>query len=481
MNNLLRTLVRPSESRSFYPLDAVNFNGNTYPLHGLYAPTTTLGFKEEQIGPDYVSLAMLAMRANPVVFACMDYRRRTFSQARFQWERLRYGTEGEFFGTQDLAILERPSPSLTTTADLLAQVIQDADLAGNAFIVRRGDRLRVLRPDWVTIIAGSDEEPEQGMAAIDAEVIGYAYWPGGKSMAPEPRLLMPEEVAHFKPTPDPLAGFRGWSWVNVAVREIMGDQAATTHKLKFFENGGTPNMVVSLDPAITLEKFNAWVEKFDQKHAGVANAYRTMYLGGGADVKVVGSDLKQIDFKITQGAGETRIAAAAGVPPVLVGLSEGLASATYSNYASARRSYSDTTLWDLWGNIAGSLQNIVPPPSGSRLWVDGRRIPFLQEDEKDRAEIQQMDAHAINSLITAGYDPVSVVDAVTSGDLKRLQHSGLYSVQLQAPGADQTPGDQVDAARASLVAAGVLRPTQAQLAAELGISERTLRRRESGR
>ena len=31
------------------------------------------------------------------------------------------------------------------------------------------------------------------------------------------------------------------------------------------------------------------------------------------------ANLKELDFKSTQGAGETRIAAAAGVPPVIVG------------------------------------------------------------------------------------------------------------------------------------------------------------------
>jgi hypothetical protein len=137
----------------------------------------------------------------------------------------------------------------------------------------------------------------------------------------------------------------------------------------------------------------------------------------------------------------------------------------------ARRAYIDSTLWDLWGNMAGALQSILPTPSGCRLWVDGRRIPLLQEDEKDRAEIQQMDAGAINTLVTAGYEPDSVVAAVTSGDLTRLVHSGLYSVQLQKPGAEE-PAEPEEAAPP--VAAP--RPTVAQQAHDLGVSERTLRR-----
>jgi len=469
--NLLQSLVRSKPaSRSMWPLDTMTMGGVTYPL-GM--PQTTLGFKEEEIAPTYSSVAAQAYEANPVVFGCVELRRRVFSQASLQWQQVRGGTPGKFFGTPALSLFEKPWPN-ATGSDLLGRMLQDADLAGNAFAVRRGPRIHVLRPDWVTIVAASTEAPEQGMAAIDAEVIGYMYHPGGKYANADPVVLLPEEMAHFAPTPDPLAKFRGWSWINVAIREIMGDNAATTHKLKYFEQGATPNMVISLDPAITPEKFKAWVELFDQGHEGVANAYKTLYLGGGADAKPVGSDMKQLDFKVTQGAGETRIAVAAGVPPILVGLSEGLASGTYSNYGMARRSFTDTTLWDLWGNLAGSLESILPPPPNARLWVDSRRIPFLQEDEADRANIQQLDASAISTLVTAGYAPESVVDAVTSGDLNRLVHSGLYSVQLQKPGEDQ--GDDIEDARAKLIASGVKRPTQAQLAAELGVSERTIRR-----
>ena len=198
------------------------------------------------------------------------------------------------------------------------------------------------------------------------------------------------------------------SWLTPAIREIMGDSAMTNHKLAFMEGGGTPSMVVSLDPNVSLDKFNSWVEAFDQRHgdqARLVDRYKTMYLGGGADVEVVGATPRQLDFKSMQGGGETRIASAAGVPPILAGLSEGLASATYSNYGMARRAFTDMTMWDLWDNVSGSLESIMPVPPNARLAIDGRNIPFLQEDSKDRAEIQTLDASAINSLVAQGFVP----------------------------------------------------------------------------
>jgi phage portal protein BeeE len=114
----------------------------------------------------------------------------------------------------------------------------------------------------------------------------------------------------------------------VADADRRGDQrrqATTTHKRSFFEQGAQLGYVVTMDGDMNPQKFDEWVKRFKAGHEGALNAYKTLFLAGGADVKTVGTDFQQLDLKAVQGAGETRIAAAAGVPPVVVGLSEGLA------------------------------------------------------------------------------------------------------------------------------------------------------------
>jgi HK97 family phage portal protein len=323
-----------------------------------------------------------------------------------------------------------------TPGDLLTSAILDYDLAGNFYAVRRpGGKIRRLRPDWVTIVAGSRSGSE-----IDTEVIGYSYQPGGPASGLDPVVLLPEEVAHFRAYPDPLARFRGISWLGPIVGEILGDQAATTHKQNFFENGTKLGYVVTLDSNMSPDKFDTWVGKFKAGHEGSLNAYKTLFLAGGADVKTVGADLQQVDFKKVQGAGETRICAAARVPAIIVGVSEGLESATYSNYGQARRAFADLTMRPMWRNIAGSLARLVNVPAGSRLWYDDRDVPFLQEDLKDAADIQQTQAITIRELINAGYDPATVIKAVTNQDFSLLTHTGLVSVQLQEPGTQAQVG-----------------------------------------
>ncbi len=409
-----------------------------------YRLTQTLSGDRQEIAGDFTGLVQGAYHANGVVFSSMLARMMLFSEARFQYQQMRGGRPGDLYGTPDLAILERPWPG-GTTGDLLARIITNADIAGNAFIVRRpGDRLRLPRPDWVTMLFGSFDGPDAELGDLDADLIGLLYHPGGRYSGREPVTYLnandprvPNEFAHFAPIPDPLNPHVGMSWLTPIIREIMGDSAATSHKLKFFENGATPNMVVTVD--IDEDKFDRWVETFEQHHQGATNAYKTLYLMAGTTAEVVGKDLGQMDFKNTQGAGETRIAAAAGMHPVIVGLSEGLqgSSLNAGNFTAAKRLVAEKTLRPLWRNLAGSLESIIPVPAGARLWYDERDIPFLQEDVKDAAEVLGFHATAIRTLTDGGYTPESVIDGVTSGDLKRLIHTHLLPVQLQAPGANQ--------------------------------------------
>lgn len=431
-----------------------NYGGQAYP----FIANQTLGEKQEIPALTFEGYVQAMYKSNGVVFACMLARLLLFSEARFQFRRRRNGRPGELFGTPALDLLDHPW-SGATTGDLLTRAIQDADLAGNFYAYRDGNKaIRRLRPDWVTIVVGSQYSTDTPGWELDAEVAGYIYQPGGQPGGRDFEVLMPNQVAHFAPIPDPAFRFRGMSWLTPIVREVMGDNAATTHKLKFFENGATPNMVVSLDAGINKDQFDSFVDKMKSQHDGLANAYKTLYLGGGAQAKVIGADMKQIDFKVTQGAGETRIAAAAGVPPVIVGLSEGLEAATYSNYGQARRRFVDMTMRPLWRNMAGSLARIIDTPPGSELWYDDRDIPALREDVKDIAVVQQAQAAAINSLVAAGYEPQSVVDAITNDDYSRLSHTGLYSVQLQEPGSQLLPTKVGDDTTPSLPAPALPAP-----------------------
>lgn len=408
-----------------------------------YGGFSTLGMTQSQPGqaaekaptdlPGYATL----FATNPVIWACMVARMSVFSAPRFTWQRLNNGTPSEMFGTPELRLLERPWAG-GTTQDLLSRVIQDADLAGNSYWTKHEDEAVRMRPDYVQIVLERRQHPHGG--DLGWRRLGYLYQEPGC----DPVFLWPEEVAHFAPVPDPLATYRGMSWLTPVIREVQNDNLMAAHKRKYFENAATPNLIVRLAREVTPEAFGKFKAKMESSHRGVENAYKTLYLGGGADVSVVGSDFQQMDFSSVQGAGETRIASAAGVPPIIVGLSEGLKAATYSNYGQARRRLADGTIHPLWQNAAGSFAPLVTPPGGGgsgavRLWYDARGVPFLREDARDAAEIQGLESRTIRNLVDAGYKPESVTAAVRSSDWSLLVHTGLFSVQLQKPGSTDTP------------------------------------------
>lgn len=415
-------------------LNSFNYGGVNYTLPGA---------TQEDIGFEFVQRARSAYKSNGIVFSCMLARMSLFSEARFQFREMQNGRPGDLFGTPALAPLENPWPG-ATTGDLLTRALQFNDLVGNAFMVRLGSQIRFLRPDWVTLILGSMEDRDVAAWDAKAEVLGYIYQPGGRAGGREPVTYLAAQVAHFASTPDPESQFRGMSWLTPVIQEIMADKAATTHKLQFFENGATPNlhMKTSIDD---VEKLQPWIDKFREQYEGVVGAYRTLFTGAGTDATVIGANMRQMDFKSTQGAGETRIASAAGVPPVIAGFSEGLEAATYSNYSQARRRFADGTMRPLWRNMSASLERIIAVPAASptgkpQLWYDDRDIPFLQEDQTDAATVLSMKATAMSTLITAGYEPDSVTAAIESGDLRRLVHTGLTSVQLLPGDGSSTNG-----------------------------------------
>ena len=421
------------------------------------------GGTHESIEANFEQLVDKAYKENGIVFACIQARALPFSEVRFQFQELVDGRPGRLSGGPQLALLETPWPN-STTGELLWRMEQDASLAGNAYLtpVATGARrrLRRLRPDWVKIVSGVLGEPSLSPYELDAEVLGYIYHPTGVRPAVDPVFISVDRMVHYSPIPDPAAQWRGMSWLQPVIPEILADSHATRHKLKFFENGAVSNMAIVYDKAIKPEDLPRYQALFKQEHVGTDNAYKVLHIGGGADAKVLGADLKQLDFKATQGAGETRIAAAAGVGAIMARFSEGLqgSSLNSGNYNAAKRQFADMTMRPLWRTAAASLAKpeIVAVPKDHRLWYDARDVEFLKEDRKDSSEILQQQAATIRSLVDAGYHPDAVIDAVEADDLSRLtgKHSGLFSVQLQPAGSpspkaaprgqEQLPFDPVD-------------------------------------
>jgi phage portal protein BeeE len=422
----------------------VTYAGNVYqPV----LPTTYADQPVESIETDFVGVVSGAYKRNGIIFACQVARLSVFAQATFCWQQLRIGGPGDTFTDANLRPVQEPWVG-GTEGELLARMIQDVDNAGNAYIRRRpptamsNNQLERLRPDLVDIVLAG--EPQM----MNQTVIGYLYHRGGRTSGQQPEILTLDEVAHWSPYPDPLATYRGMAPITPILREVLADNAATTHKGEFFNRAATPNLAIKFDPNVTVEKFEKFKTAMEKEHAGVGNAWKTLYLGGGADPVKVGLSFRDMDYKAIQGLGETRIAAAYGVPAVIAQISEGLAGSSLNtgNFSAARRLFADRTMRWLWKEACAALQRILTVPPRTRLWWDERQIAFLREDQKDAAEIQSTKAQTITSLVREGFTPESVIAAVQNEDFTLLEHTGALSVQLVAPGEQpmnaNTPADE---------------------------------------
>jgi len=379
----------------------------------------------EPILPTFRSYVQDGYQANGVIFSVILARLMLFSEAELKWQRL---AGDSLYGDSRLALLEKPWAN-GSTGELLARMEQDVSLAGNAFIRNIDDEeLSRLRPDLVTIVSGLVED---SWGREHRRLLGY----GWRDESGDMQFFDKGEVAHWSPIPDPLATFRGMSWLTPVLRDADADTDLTKYKIKYLSQAATPNLVVKYPEELDTDTVDDLRERFQARHGGVENAFKTLLLDRGADAMVVGSTFEQLNLTAVQAAGENRIATAGGVPAIVVGLKEGLDAATYSNYGLAMRRFADITMRPNWRTACSALETIVPPAADSRLWFDPGKIAALREGEKERAETARMKATALELLVRGGYDPTSAAQVVEHGDFARLAHTGLVSVQLNPAGA----------------------------------------------
>jgi phage portal protein BeeE len=378
----------------------------------------------EAILPMLVCDAMQAYTSNSVVFGAILARFSLFSEAKFVFRNI---SDKTVFGAAQtdgrrntaLRILEKPWPN-GTTGELLVRMIQDADLAGNAYIWNTGDQLVRLRPDWVTIISAFKTDP---LGRPYREVVGYWYEPPvteQQGYGP-PQLFLVDEIAHWAPNPDPWAMWRGMSWLTPVLREVNADNAMTQYKTMYLANAASPNLLIKYSQKIGQSTVNRIRDRIADTHGGVENAFKTLVLDEGADATVIGNTFEQMNFSTVQAAGENRIIIASGVPGIVIGSKEGLMAATYSNYEQAMRRFADITMRPLWRSACACLASIVNVPAGAELWFDVSDIAALRQGEKEQADTMAVLAEAAKSFIEAGFTAETVVSALTSGDMTLLK------------------------------------------------------------
>ena len=409
--------------------------------------TTTYGSPDrEAILPQIAGWAQQANAQTSPVFAAILVRMMLLAEAQFQFQAK---DDKHLWGDTSLSLLEHPWGPDSTSGELIARCEQDASVAGNSYTWAPPgeDRLVRLRPDWVTIVS---ERVPVGGGGWYRRKVGYWWEPPKTVMDQGKGFLAPAaEVAHWAPVTDPQADFRGMSWLTPVMRDIQGDDGMARFKIRYLTNDATPNMIIKYAQRLQPGSIDAIRERVSARYGGPDNAGKALILDQGADLVLAGNSLSQMDYANVGQVGIERILAAAGVPPLLVGL-ESVKGAGKS-YESVIRRFADLTLRPLWRSLCGVLEPVAVPdlPSGSRLWVDTDDIAALQEGEQVRAQVTLIRAQALLAMQQAGYDQMSAVAAVEAGDMSQLKPAAVpppvpggnvqHLLPQTAPGATAEP------------------------------------------
>jgi phage portal protein BeeE len=369
---------------------------------------TLAGSPTEAITHDFESFVRRGYLSNGIVYGCITARLVLFAQGQFKMRNKKDQTVRDL--PPRLVILDAPWPG-GSTAEMLSRIEQDTSLAGNWYLnIAEPDLWQRLRPDWVTIV----------LDPAGLERVGYLYHRGGRGKDKAGLPLPLEEVIHGSPYPDPLAAFRGTSWIPSVTDEIQSDTAMTKHKGKFFANSATPNLLVKLQQSLSEPQREVWRDKLNAGFGGVGNAWKTLVLEDGADASIIGSAV-DLGFTATQAGGENRIAVAAGVPSIVLGIKEGAEQATYNNYGSALGHMANFTTQHMWNDTTSVLTNVLPVPTGFELVIDKSDIPALQQDAQAEATVTETQARTIRDLVDGGFTHDSAIEAVTANDLTLLE------------------------------------------------------------
>jgi HK97 family phage portal protein len=381
----------------------------------------------EAVLPQLAGWAQHVNASDSPVFSAILVRMMLLAEAQFQFQAK---DDKHLFGNTSLAALERPFGPGSTSGELIARMEQDASLAGNAYIWNPPDPdpgdapLVRMRPDWVTIISELVEVvPGVPEAGSYRRKVGYWHQPPqGVTGQSEPFMVPAAEVAHWHPIPDPVADFRGMSWLTPVMRDIEGDDMMTRYKIRYLQNNATPNIIIKYAQKLQPATIDAIRERLAARYGGPDNAGKTLVLDQGADLTLAGNSLSQMDFSNVSVDGVQRVLAPSGVPAMLIGL-ESIKGAGKS-YEDVIRRFADLTLRPLWRSMCAALEELVADvPAGAQLWYDTGAIAALQEGEQVRAQVSLIRAQALLAYHQAGYEPMSAVAAVGAGDVSLLKVS----------------------------------------------------------
>lgn len=222
---------------------------------------------------------------------------------------------------RDLPVIEffeRPNV-WQTFAQFIGRLMIFRNITGIGYVAEQGTTMGGT-PEELWVLHSARVYPVTDPKKV---VSGYEYQVGGK------RLLLPRDLVHrltFMEDVDDELG--GMGIVGAAETHFNTTIAMEEWIWSLFVNGAIPDGVLMLKETLDEQVFNRLLKQFEDRHAGARKAHKPMILENEGRYEA-GAGPKEMDFSESRKDRRQDTLALAGMPPVLVGLTQDL------NFASA--------------------------------------------------------------------------------------------------------------------------------------------------
>lgn len=343
------------------------------------------------INSSFLDLARYGFGGNSVGYACL----RLLSQSVPEPPLIAYRRVGE--GTQDdplpydhplRKLIRNPNP-LMTEYEFWELTTLHMGIAGRTTWWKERNvksdiiALWPLRPDRVGPIYSAD------ITGDNPVILGWSYLvPGTSNYIPIPR-----RDVFFANWPDPAGDsggvVEGLGPLQVLANEVGADNEATKFVGSLLANSAIPGAVIQTKNAVPSEaEMNLIKAGWNQQFGGMRRG-QVAVIDADSKVTQMGFDLQQLEFPALRKHTESRVAAAFGVPAILVGLQVGLESGVRATIAEQREYFADTTLSNYWRRYEDAYTRDVVSEFGPDLYckfdltkVKALAVLSLKEVEK---------------------------------------------------------------------------------------------------
>lgn len=278
-----------------------------------------------------------------------------------------------------LVLIDRPN-ELITQYEFWELTTLHCGIAGHSFWWKERDHvgnilaLWPLRPDRVgPIYSTSAEEGEHAL-------LGWSYQvPGTTQYIPVPRR---DVIAFNLPNPAGESGgmIEGIGPLQVLATEVGADNEASKFVGNLLANYATPSLVIKTKvPLVSEDDAKRLKAGWKQQFGGMQRGEPAI-LDADSEVQQIAWSLDKLEFPDLRGIAESRIAAAFGVPAILVGLRTGLQEGIRATISEQREYFAETTLANYWRRFSDQMSEDLAKEYGEDLILrfDTTQVKALQ-------------------------------------------------------------------------------------------------------